>query len=585
MRVRAVFVCSLLSGCLGGTPELRGLWSGGGAPSRVGVVAQIVDGDDFGITDIQSGEISVSIDGAPASEVTVYSGEALHMRTPLTLLIDQSQGTLTAEAAPALRDLANAILGDLPAEQPARLLVFSDEVVELSDYTTDRAALADAVAELGTARGAITDLHGALLTALDGGEQLDMAMGIVWGLTVVITDGGDGPVVVSASDVIEARGDAALLAIDVEDGQAGELANLGALRVRKSEDLAARSEELRNSIRAALGSTVLVSVCSEERSGEHSVELLFERDRLKASWLGDFSASGFDDVALWDAATPLPELMLEAQTAYNGAGVFIAGGDGEGSVYYSPVRADGLLASWSLATSLPEGSLAGVAATESALYAINGPYAAFAALDADGLPGEWVEMDSPGYASVLRVWSGHLWSISRDAAYVGPIGSDGAAGPWTASEPFPEGLDGGLGMAIAGGTMVVVGNVGRGNDWTPTAYASRLGADGSFGAWQQLPGFPAYLGYWLTADSDGEAIYVFPGDDADGPEVYSATVSDSGVGAWQVAGRMGEARDQYATVIVEDRLFLLGGAVGGDSTTSGVAGGVSGGQLGFDCSF
>lgn len=575
----------VLPGCLGGSAELRGLWSGGAAPSRVGVVAQLVDGDGIGILDVESGEISVSIDGEPVTDPAVYGPEALRLRTPLTLLIDQSQGALTAEAAPALREVVSAILGDLPAEQPARLLVFSDGVEELADFTTDRDALSGAVAALGTARGPVTDLNGALITALDGGDQLDMSLGLVRGVTVVITDGGDGPAVVSASDVIAARGDAALLVVQLGGGGATELANVGGVRIRKAEDLAEHSDAVRDSIRAALGSTLLVSVCADERDGEHTVELLFERNSDRASWLGTFSAEGFDDVGLWDAATPLPELMREAQTAVNAAGVFIAGGDGEGSVYYAPLREDGLLASWSLVGSLPSGSEAGIAATDEALYAVNGPYAWTALLGEDGLPGAWVEMESPGYANVLRAWSGHLWSISRDAAYVGPIGADGAAGPWTASAPFPEGLDGGLGMAIAGGHMVVVGNIGRGDDWTATAYAAALGEDGSFGPWETLAGFPAYLGYWLTADSDGEAIYVFPGADADGLEVYAATVSEAGVGAWQLAGRLGEARDQYATAVANNRLFLLGGELDGDATTEGIAGGVMAGALGFDCSF
>ncbi|WP_020402320.1 T9SS type A sorting domain-containing protein [Gracilimonas tropica] len=130
----------------------------------------------------------------------------------MVMMIDNSF-SVGAEL-PELKEAAVEVIQQLPEDLEIALYSFSGSTQLLVDYTSDKAALAQAVNSI-TLGGTTTNLHGSMITGLSRWENSYSDTGLQLGSMIVITDGEDTQGTNSAQDVLDARGDKQIITIKI----------------------------------------------------------------------------------------------------------------------------------------------------------------------------------------------------------------------------------------------------------------------------------------------------------------------------------------------------------------------------------
>lgn len=141
------------------------------------------------------------------------------------------------------------------------------------------------------------------------------------------------------------------------------------------------------------------------------------------------------------------------------------------------------------------------------------------------------------YTSALdtTVASGYLYAIGGvDSAgnavstvYVSRVGLDGSLGAWQATTALPSPRHS-AGATVFGGNIYLVGGAGTGNTPNGTTYRAPIHADGTLGAWQALGSLPQQTAY-LAVTNFGPYLYAVGGDNGTvAPGFDSTSGSETG---------------------------------------------------------
>jgi hypothetical protein len=553
-----MLLISLLAcqGAYKGPIQVTPLYAGGASPDRGHLVVELLDQQGQGVGDWQPGEIALSIDDG-SREHALRTWADQDAQQPVLMLLDLSDSVEDADGLEALKEFGLAVVGGMEPGQPLELVGYS-ELNEVLLTSTGNRFSRQAVWEDLIDLGSVSNTNGALVDALERWEDdLSPEQGGTRGVLVLVTDGGDGPDDTTISEVIEARGDKAVIVVEVNTSRTDldQVATHGHFEIDSYAELPALADQVLDRMERGRSGLVFATWCGS--SG--TVELTFTRERLKGAWYGTAVVDGSDTVA-WGRTSSLPEPMQTHHARILDGWMYTSGGDEDGSVLYTRVLEDGRLGSWREGWSIDAGEETRLHAAEGRLWAINGTEAWQSWIDEDGLNGEWEGIESPGYSNVIRDHEGSLYSITRDRVYLADI-TDAGLGSWSSSEDFPAPLDGGyVGGAFAGGELVVVGSQrASGESWRTVGYRASVSSDGSLGSWAEVA-FGPFMGLWLNVDSDGQYVYVFPGDDGDTSDVLSARPGES----WSTAGALSQARRWYATAASEGYVYLHGGDISGE---------------------
>jgi hypothetical protein len=281
--------------------------------------------------------------------------------------------------------------------------------------------------------------------------------------------------------------------------------------------------------------------------------------------------------------TSLPINLTDSSVVVTTNRIYLMGGRTTTStwtsaVYTAPINADGTLGSWASATPLPEVlTQANVIITKNRVYIMGagtGLYSVTskiytAPINADGTIGVWSGAGNipQGLASsspvviknFVYLLGGYNGSTFVGNVYKAPINVDGTLGAWTSSTSLPVGVSNS--QAIVTKTRVYLLGGFSGSAPISTVYTAPINADGSLGAWSTGPELPI-AAYCTYAFATRNRIYFMGGAS------YSATITsiytipinlDDSLGIWSSMGTLPVALAATQGACVNNKFYLLGG--------------------------
>lgn len=126
---------------------------------------------------------------------------------------------------------------------------------------------------------------------------------------------------------------------------------------------------------------------------------------------------------------------------------------------------------------------------------------------------------------------------------------------------------------VAGGVSDTGGLRGGGGFLNNVYYCASLNPDGTMGAWQSAGNMPEFLGLGMHASvvHDG-TLYVLGGNNMFGQRdvvYYSAINADGSLAGWAQAAPMPKRLMAHAAVVVNKRIYVMGGLVRSNGTHAG----------------
>jgi len=290
----------------------------------------------------------------------------------------------------------------------------------------------------------------------------------------------------------------------------------------------------------------------------------------------------------WSETTPLPFPRTSLCVAAFGNRLYASGGLQSATpkvdVVTAQVQANGTLGAWTAVTDLPVANRwhgCAVDPTNPSLYIVGGNNGTTARVDvlratidpATGALGAWVAQTSlpAGRRGAGGVWTaGTLYVIAgeeadgfqlRDTVYRATTTAAGISGGWTTQTALMP-ADYVFGTAVATGRIYKTGGY-LGDETVRVSAIGPAGALGTFTPTTSLPG-PRER---HVAASDGAYVYVFGGESSQGgtnldTAMRAAIGSTGSLGAWTLLPTMPLAIAYGAGVLVNGRMYILGGSDG-----------------------
>ncbi len=149
------------------------------------------------------------------------------------------------------------------------------------------------------------------------------------------------------------------------------------------------------------------------------------------------------------------------------------------------------------------------------------------------------------------------------------INTDGSLGAWNLAGFLPQALYLHTAVVVEDALYVVGG--WDGSRTRDEVWRGAFNTNGTIGNWLAMPAYPLALDLNDSVYLDGR-IYVVGGWDSTRPQtaIYQATVSSSGLGAWQLAGTLPIPLYRLAITGANGHLYVTGGYTVGDSASSAV---------------
>ena len=217
----------------------------------------------------------------------------------------------------------------------------------------------------------------------------------------------------------------------------------------------------------------------------------------------------------WQTSSNLPIALIWHAHTLKGSKLYILGGKEENpgsaenvinKVYFTNIRSDGSIPSWTQLNSLPKALAQGAAV---------------------------VVGDRIFFAGGFGQENGF---VMNDNIYSAVINSDGTIGAWMTAGTLPEPLAG-FGMLANGNSITIIG--GRNfatNHNSNQTYYTNVNADGTIAAWHQTSVLPE-ASYRAAITQIGSTVFSLGGANPDySDNIYYATIkADGSLGTWQTS--------------------------------------------------
>lgn len=256
-----------------------------------------------------------------------------------------------------------------------------------------------------------------------------------------------------------------------------------------------------------------------------------------------YRGSFVDTAALWLYRPPAPAPDLPAR--------------------HLPITRHSTLADFAGGSS-SDGAVVALAQGDGALALADQPQALSSWQRLPSLPREMISFRAVAAKDTLFVIGGNTPDGYMRKVYRATIGGDGVLGYWQETTPLPQAL---LGFAavVANDHLIVLGGYNN-NGTQASAFSAPIDDNGRLGVWASQPELPLPL-VDLAAVAAHGAVYALGGTVSDSPlvvsdAIYRASVgADGSLGAWQeLPARLPEPSQWHGAVVACERLFVLGGA-------------------------
>lgn len=287
----------------------------------------------------------------------------------------------------------------------------------------------------------------------------------------------------------------------------------------------------------------------------------------------------------WTETEPFQTGRNSHAAATYGDYIYVLGGTSGGQrsdVQYAEVGADGTIAEWKTTTSmLGNRDSFSAAAYGGYLYSVGGSPGGVsvdtvhvAPIGSDGALGGWTSTNAlpvrrynhevfahDGYLYVVGGILGESSDPITEVLYA-PILAGGAVGTWNATTSLLD-TRAAFGLAVSGGYVYVSGgnSVAGGAPLDSVHYAPIL-AEGGLGTWSETsPLDIARKNHTLAAIGDSLfAIAGYDGSNVIASVEMATRNADGSLGAWTSVDVLPGAREGHASVVVDGRVYVLGGA-------------------------
>lgn len=293
---------------LGSVPHviLDEVFSEVSAPSFINVIIQLSDDEGNWLSNYDALNLyDIKEDNAPISETEalpqIGSLEDIPLTIKTALILDNSFSI--GANLDALKQAATLFVENKFPQQEIAIYVFSENIVQLQDYTANLNELKSAIGEVSLGP-ASTNLYGAVVEGMGSFERSFSLSGIVEGFGVLFTDGEDTQSSSSLSEVISARGSKRLVTVGVgasaDVNTLNTLSNAGAFTPSDYDELPAVFNEIQEDIVRFANSYYWFSYVSPKRGeSNHYVEIRIKNNPNVSSdsfVQARFNSNGFSSV-------------------------------------------------------------------------------------------------------------------------------------------------------------------------------------------------------------------------------------------------------------------------------------------------
>ena len=276
------------------------------SPSVVRLYFTLRDCNENGVVGKSESNFTVFEDD---SEISVFESEQQLIPSSLgfdiknLLLLDMSGSIVESGNLPSLQSAATSFVESL-TEQEVAIYVFDGQqsIQQIVDFTDDTNALTAGISSLDTYTVAdnSTNLNGAVLAGLNvlDSESTQSTSSIFEGSLTIFTDGSDQAAWNSNAEAVTAVNSSAHsvysigLGGEVDQGHINSLGEEGSWTADDVSDLEEVFTSLSSVIIDRANSLYILAYCSPKRNGEHSLDLILNRE--DTSIIYDFDATGFE---------------------------------------------------------------------------------------------------------------------------------------------------------------------------------------------------------------------------------------------------------------------------------------------------
>jgi len=293
----------------------------------------------------------------------------------------------------------------------------------------------------------------------------------------------------------------------------------------------------------------------------------------------------------WYSTTPLPHLSCQHGTVVHNDRIYVVGGQTPiwgiryDTVLYGSVQPDGTIDTWLSTTKLPEERESpGAQVYENWIYVLGGSANQpdgvihrvtvwFASFNPDGTIGDWTSTTSLPYLvgdTAYAEWNGRIYLLGglfHDDVHYAEINPDGSLGNWKRTTSLPEPRVYHHEAVVHNGVIYLVGGEYPSNNFPREVYYATIDASGEVGAWTETTPLPVGMeGHFVLVYGDdmfviGGSMQLIHYD-----TVYKAHINpDGSLDSWIEWGRLPEPRARHSSIVLDGRVYVIGGRFDPDS--------------------
>ncbi len=271
-------------------------------PSSISIMFQVLDGEGYGVDNLTTEDFEVLEDDNPVSPTE----SAMHIRKrdvipyELKTVIAIDNSPSVASNLADIKAAATSLVQGIADQQQFAIIVFSEEVTILQDFTNDVTQLTSSIESIPQGYGT-TDLYGAIMTGVQLWDDNYSTNSVEQGFLVALTDGSDQADRYSLSEALYARGNKRVYTIglgdEIDNDALAQLGNAGFFNLDNVEDLAPQFAIIQEQMATYANSFYWLNYMSPKRGyEEHMLELWIPENKnhgSNATIEGYFNSSDF----------------------------------------------------------------------------------------------------------------------------------------------------------------------------------------------------------------------------------------------------------------------------------------------------
>jgi len=271
-------------------------------PCFVNIMFQVTDMDGNGVKNLTKEDFEVKENFQPISPtesaINVKKKDAVPYILKTVLMIDNSS-SVAADLA-IIKSAAISLVNSIVPQQEIAIYKFSESVIKVQDFTSDRTILTSAINSLDVGFPS-TNLYGAVIEGVSLWEEFYNLNEIQQGFLLLITDGRDTQSSHTLGEALSKRGSKKIYTIglgsEIDPEALGILGNAGFVSINDVNLLALSFSQIQTQMDDYANSFYLLNYMSPKRgNSNHTIQLSVKgnlNSGVNSTITGEFNSSGF----------------------------------------------------------------------------------------------------------------------------------------------------------------------------------------------------------------------------------------------------------------------------------------------------